>query len=337
MKEILSYKEKQEMKGSTPDLAIDNTIFRLFHSPIVEKERVYNGVAREVYIIKTQSKNEVVIKISPKATDKYEGPEVERWCLRKCAKAGVPVANVISVDEIDDGNGKKQEISVESKIPGAPFDTLHNLSTNEVNEIVSQAGSILSRIHSVPVEGFGELDKNGKGRFATVQEQLGDPYIREEKLLRVAKEIGMDPSVAVDAARIIQEGKKLCASVQPKLLHNDYEPKHWFVDKGRMSGIIDFGAARAGDPIMDLARLHYFCKDIIPMEEFLQKNNPQKGYSNKEIFKDNFDKKFNMWRIYIGLVNLVFSYNEKDTVRINLTRKEIEDDVFWYHNHLSKK
>ena len=48
------------------------------------------------------------------------------------------------------------------------------------------------------------------------------------------------------------------------VLHGDCAPYHWFLDEGRVSGVIDFGDVGTGDPMQDLAVLTLWDHDRLP-------------------------------------------------------------------------
>ena len=327
-------KENQE-RYNTDSNDIDQAILSLANSPVVKKDRINKGRAHEVYSVQTESGKELILRISQdKLVDGLNKFEVEKWCLEKCSEAGIPVPEVLALNTLETSE-KKKEICLESKLPGESLDVLlPAISDDQRKQIFSQAGKILSKIHSIPVSGFGLLDKDGKGEFSSIQEMLGDQYISPEKMNAIAEKVSLDKNIVSKAYDALENATSDYSSdFQPKLLHNDYEPKHILVHEGNISGILDFELARGGDPVMDLARWHFFFKDKYSTEELLQKNNPESGYSNKEIFKDNFDRKFNLWRIYLGLMHLAYCSDINDQVGIDFSKKELADDVYWYANH----
>ncbi len=312
---------------NTPVEYIGDYIERKFGSPVAETSKIENGVANEVHLIKTKSGQEFVARIS--LDEKNTRFESEQWALQHCQEIGVPVPKVLLVRKTRIGN-KEYNLCLESKLPGKALYEVYDLSEAERDRLLNEAGQSLSKIHSVSVNGFGKFDKNGKGEFLTIQEILNDPYIGKEKIRKIAKEVGLDDEIIAKAFKIIQEESTSYPPTTPRLVHNDFMPKHILVEDKKVTGIIDFETAIGGDPIMDLAHWHFFFKDALNVNEII------KGYTNKEIFSKDFDRIFNLWRIYLGLMHLKFQYKENNQKGIDFAKTEITNDVNYYNSHLQK-
>jgi thiamine kinase-like enzyme len=66
----------------------------------------------------------------------------------------------------------------------------------------------------------------------------------------------MPAELAARAGRALDDHRELFDSVEPaRLLHGDFHPRHVYAVDGRITGIIDWGDATAGDPVFDLGRL----------------------------------------------------------------------------------
>ncbi len=255
--------------------------------------------------------------------------EEEQWSLKHCLAAGIPVPKVLLVKKIKSGN-REDSVCLESKLPGIPLYEVYDLTETERNALLNQAGTILSKIHSIPVNGFGKFDQNGKGEFSSIQGILNDPYIAKKKMLEIAKEVGLDDAIIYRALEVVEQGSASYPATQSKLVHHDFMPKHILVDNKQVTGIIDFESAIGGDPIMDLAHWHFFYKDALNVEEII------KGYTNKEIFSDDFRRLFNLWRIYLGLMHLKFKYTQKDQKGVDFAKTEITNDINYYNSDLAE-
>ncbi len=324
----LVIKKDEKRHFDTPIEFVDNYIENESGSSVVEKKKIEKGVANEVYLIKNKSGQEFISRISlNKDNNRFEE---EKWSIEQCKDAGVPVPEVLLTDKIDIKD-KIYNICIESKLPGVALYEEYNLTEEEKNKILNQVGQILSQIHSVPIDGFGKFDKNGKGEFSSVEDILKDPYIRDEKMLNIAKEISLDEEIIKKALEIVKNGSALCSKVKPKLVHNDFVPKHILIENKEITGIIDFEIAVGGDPVIDLARWHILHQNIYNVEEII------KGYENQEVFQGNYDKRFNLWRIYLVLMDLAFQYQEKNQQFVEFNKQELINDVTYYNEVLSQK
>jgi aminoglycoside phosphotransferase (APT) family kinase protein len=269
------------------------------------------------------------IQVKNLSFDDYSKFKEEKWAVEQCDQVGVPVPRIVLLDRIEK-DGSQYNICVESKLPGTPLDEQEGISEFQRADLLQQAGGVLSKIHSIPIDGFGQLDENGKGTFASVQEIFTDPYINKEKMLGIARDTFFENPIITRAFEIMESGASSYPSIEPKLIHKDFEPKHLLVENGIISGVIDFEMAEGGDPILDLARWHFFYKDSsYDVEEVI------KGYSNKEIFTGDFSKRFNLWRIYTGIGYLAFQFQEKNQALIEFAKAEITSDVDYFNTHLS--
>lgn len=122
-------------------------------------------------------------------------------------------------------------------------------------------GGYLRAIHRIPIAGFGHLklrDGTNAGRFPSWW-----AYVREEGRERLTK---LPPSllspeiVAFIERRLRQTGAERELE-RATLLHGDYQLKNVLVQKGQVTGILDFENLLAGDPVFDFCALHYWSRD----------------------------------------------------------------------------
>ncbi|MEK7583309.1 MAG: phosphotransferase [Patescibacteria group bacterium] len=307
---------------TAPVQAIEALVQRIASSPIQKMERMVKGKSNEVYTVTVTSGEKFVVRISRDTG--YSRLREEQWVLEQCLQAGISVPKVLLIDTMHIG-GVAYNASIESELPGTPFDEVGTLTNEEKRSLLTQAGGILARIHSIPVEGFGLFDEYGKGRYSSVQEVFTDLYIGKAKMLEIAKATGFDEAVLLRAFEIMERGAVSYPSIKPHLVHNDFEPKHILVEDQKVVGILDFEMAEGGDPILDFARWHFSHKDSYEVNDLMA------GYTDREIFSRNFDFNFNLWRIYVGIGKLAHTYQEKDQEGIAFAMREITNDVnYWF-------
>jgi aminoglycoside phosphotransferase (APT) family kinase protein len=120
------------------------------------------------------------------------------------------------------------------------------------------AGRILRAVHDVTLDGFGSLVAEPvvlRGEaptwFAAVQGRTSE--------LGPVPEAGLVPSALIEraAAAVADAGRLLASVTTGRLLHGDFHPGHAYAADGRITGVIDWGDATAGDPVYDLARVFH--------------------------------------------------------------------------------
>ncbi|MDB4984744.1 MAG: aminoglycoside phosphotransferase [Patescibacteria group bacterium] len=289
----------------TPDEIISRAVEKNLHAEIFEKTRIFAGEDNEVYDARLSSGHPVVIRISRKGPEEFRK---EEWAMNMCRTIGVPVADILFIQDAEH-EGKIISISAQSKIPGDSIERgntdWRKLDKTVLKRLIVQAGAILSKIHSVPVKGFGRLDANGAGTFATFKEFLNSRIQNREAVLAVAGKFGFDKEVIENAFSAIGEFLKQPIEAVPVLNHCDYVPKHFFFLDDRITGIIDFGAVKGHSPVHDFAIWDYWCSEQFPTKWLME------GYLNKELFDGSFKATLRILKLDLGLY-LIKLYDERN-------------------------
>lgn len=319
--------EAKREEVSTPLISITKYLETNFGKPIKRSVLLETGVSNEVYEMTNEDGEEFICRIAKNKPHNRFGEE--KWALDRARDVGAPVPQVLTITR-EEINGATYDICLESKIPGKALYEIHDLSKEERSGLLASTGEVLSMIHSIPVNGFGKFDTEGKGEFSSIQEILHDPYIEKEELLKIAQELGLNIDTIKKAYDIMGSGSASYPETHPSLIHGDFTPKHILVDNKKVTGVIDFENAMGGDPVMDLAHWHFFFKDQLNVEEII------KGYKKKEDISTDFDRIFNLWRVYFGLMHLKFQYQKKNQVGIDFAQRQITDDVNYFNSHLRK-
>lgn len=165
----------------------------------------------------------------------------------KKLKGLVPVPKVIA---------KTNRYIIEEFIKGEDLDEV-TLNLNEKRKIYEELGSILRKINSVPMKGYGFIGVNGKGTYSTLKERVLQDRNKNLSYLRrgvFSKEDFTRLTNYLDKNDFYPESKV------SKMLHFDFEDFNIKVDNKKVAGILDFGDLSAGPPAYDLARVfisHY--------------------------------------------------------------------------------
>lgn len=210
------------------------------------QKRIIAGDSNEVYDSTLADDSHIIARISHGRTDGNFGRE--SWALEACHQAGIPVPLVIAQGELQQ-NGRPLQYMIQQKLPGKTFHELiyeDHIPEADIRDLALAAGTVLGRIHSIPTKGFGKLDDNGWGQFASIQEWFATIELMAPTLREVVRANHLDEHVLDNALERIQMLDSPLFQQQPYLIHCDYAPKHILVDKGQITGIIDFEFASSG-------------------------------------------------------------------------------------------
>jgi hygromycin-B 4-O-kinase len=176
-------------------------------------------------------------------------PPGEAAAMDACRLRGLPVSRTLFAGVVPWG-GQPFGVAVQELLPGIPLD-----QRLQSPRLYYQAGSLLARIHQVPVSGFGPLDGSLRGAMASAE----DLILPLERYLMQGNRTPYD-HLDIPTAKLMKAMKHLrgfrggCA---PVLLHGDFNATNLLASETGITGILDFEYAMGGDPIWDLARCSY--------------------------------------------------------------------------------
>lgn len=235
---------------------LKKSIEKDFDIEISDIKKIENGFSNKVYFAKT-TKEDIFIRMN---RDIRIFP-VEIIGYQEFARIGVPVPKVVGYEEKPIHLGYPTIIL--SRVPGEALNTIE-LTSEQERDIYSQAGRLLRNIHTIKVDGFGELvAENGKlkGDASTWQE-----YWNNKRHERISTEVAyMLEHNFIDqkeADKLLAIGESIQGVEPPEsvLLHKDFHGSHIFTDKKTITGVIDLGGLIGGDPRFDVAMSLFFQK-----------------------------------------------------------------------------
>lgn len=194
----------------------------------------------------------------------YDAPAKETYASRLLADLDVPITRFLAFDETR--TRLPFRYSIASYLPGETVATFR--SEPDVADLYRQMGQLLRRLHTVRLPAFGRFDANG----------LVDPLPTNEAfVLRLwdgaldrFRHYGADPDLAAALDRIVRARLDLVRhSSGPVFAHDDMQPNNVLAERDgaghlRLTGLIDFGNARAADPLFDLAKTLFCCEHEAP-------------------------------------------------------------------------
>jgi aminoglycoside phosphotransferase (APT) family kinase protein len=277
-------------KQTIPAEILNDILREVSPEPVLSKQRLIAGEANEVYDVSFADGLRVIARIS---RDDDKNFAQEQWAIRECGLRGVPVPEVLGVWHRPT-QGQSLTICIQRKIEGVLLPNA-DLPHHVLRQIVVQAGELLSRIHAVPVKGFGYINGKGEGEFLTPQAEI-DAFVKMESEFHVlAQRLDLSSRDMSRALRLVVDAEQMVRSVEPCLTHNDFCAKHILVANGTVSGIIDFGEVAGSEPLSDFVRWAYYDAACFPLEWL------QEGYTNKQVFDTTFTQRLHVKRIAFSL------------------------------------
>ena len=302
--------EERHSGFNTPIEVIKTAVQKATHSVPTESEKIIAGEINEVYSIKTQDGNEVIVRISHREKPRFKA---EKFALDKARDTGVPTPKVLLID---------QDICVEEKLPGEQLSRLPSDGSDERTEsLVSKAGSILSKIHSVEVDGFGWLDEKGKGFLKTWEDYMLQDLEKRDFFTKIAIKHKLDPIYIKRAFELLIKHRRYYSGIKPKLIHGDFSPKHLLVEDSQITGVVDMEDCKGGDIARDFAWWEYFHGDRFPIEWLM------KGYDSSEVLTKEFRIRMNLCRLQMGVTLLYWYDYTQNQNGINHVREKLVEDV----------
>ena len=272
-------------KWNTPPDLINEYVRKATGGTIAQASRIIAGLDNEVYDVTSDKNQQFIIRISHKANHRFEG---ERWALNAARKVGVPTPHVLLIEQAAYDN-KTVTFCIEEKLPGISLDVLlQNGMNSEVNKAIDQIGEVLSKLHSVTVDGFGYLRPDGKGEQTSFAEIMLMANERQAELYEAAKKWKVSTTNIAAGLELLQRHSELYWLTMPVLVHGDFGQKHILVEGDHISGIIDMQDCSGNHPVIDFVMWDAYWRERIPTSRIVA------SYGNKSVFTDSYDALFHL-------------------------------------------
>lgn len=236
------------------------TVQRLVQS--LDRTLVASGFARlqggstEVYRIDLAGDAPLVLKIYP---DEPEwAPSKERLVAGWLKELTPPVPRWLRVDE--SRIILPQRFALLTLLPGRSL--RHWMAEPDIENAYRQMGELLRRIHDVPMPAYGYLRGHGIDRPKSANPDYMTAAF--DDVFRRFRDLGGDANLGRKLQQLAEGSFDLLdESDGPVLCHDDFHQGNVLASRDdasglRLSGLIDFGNARAADRLFDLAKA-LFC------------------------------------------------------------------------------
>jgi aminoglycoside phosphotransferase (APT) family kinase protein len=217
-------------------------------------ERTAAGVSTQVYRVRRLKKT-FYLRVAEEQTASL-APEAELH--RVLRAAGVKVPEIIHFEALDPGLGRS--VMVTSEISGSCVGAGTPLEV--VRDVFVEAGRDLATINQIQVEGFGWIMRDGRawplrGEYQSysdfVATGLASTIDLEGALRRLADGVFSKSQRKAIEQLAIEEVEGASVADVSFLAHGDFDITHVFENRGRYTGIIDFGEIRGTERGYDLA------------------------------------------------------------------------------------
>lgn len=261
-------------------------------SSVIETNFMDAGLESNVVLVQLSDGTSAIVK-SPKP-NRRPNYIFESDAYRKLSALGARVPTVLYADE---------QSLVMSVLAGGELDNHPELYSDKL--LFQDIAGNLALCWQVEYDGFGPIDidsyRNTKailGKFPTWSaflnetEQLFDP---------LAKSGQLEHQTVDNLSRYWSKYKNSFDIAKGRLIHGDFAMSAVFVESDKYSGLIDFGDAIIGDPLMDLAYFKF--KEINKDYGTTTFSNLVKPYIELTKAEEisNFGTRINLYMIYWGL------------------------------------
>ncbi len=306
---------KIHSKYKTPDENIKLLFSSKLGQEVTKLERLIKGYDNEVYVVTTRNHNEYIVRINQGGDTTFLN---EAWGIEKAKDAGVPVPEIVFIGKIESSTGLR-DVMIQEKLDGVPLSNVYQtLATKKRRDVLKQAGQILSKLHTIKLNGFYKRHDDGMFDFPNVtayvansiKDRTGDLHTLVNERLISSKQADL----------LISRVKEYYSSdffdEAPVLLHGDYLPEHIFVNNElEIVGIIDFGEFKGGVAIEDFA-LTSFEADL-EIAKMMYAGYPKKWGSEKDFLEI----------LHLARIPLMIGYATHYLISENHTKQEAVDVI----------
>ncbi len=259
------------------------------------------------------SGNEVIIRSHPKGVENgYFHAEASAAKLAKTA--GLPSYDTLAIHDYTGGDDFS--FHVIEKLPGVAIKKWLEKHPESESQLLPKIGTMMARLHQIPVAGFGPLDneKAKNGNLVGIHQSLSDA-VRAGLVFNIdvlTKQGILTGAQAVSVAKVF-ENNPLLELDQAVLVHNDFADWNLLTDGQDVTGVLDWDECVAGSPIGDIACWSTF---FAPerLEKFLE------GYWQIAEKPDDFSEKFELFRLRYVLSKMTlrtrrYSWEPSDSMK----------------------
>ena len=220
--------------------------------------RLDGGIISAVFALRIGDRH-VVVKLYPDAAQPRMRKEVALYALLASRAPGLRVPGVLAAD--DSRALVPRSYVILMRLAGTSLRSLlPRLTADDLRSVYREVGATLRCLHGVELDEYGEIGGGTDARYRTNRAFMS---ARLEAALGGFERLGGDPVLHRRLGERFESAAVLFdACERPVFCHNDGHDANVVVDRSStgwsFSGLLDFELALAGDPLLDLAKSHYF-------------------------------------------------------------------------------
>lgn len=245
-----------------PEFGVVKAVAEKYLDDILSVERVLKGTSTFVYRVTTNS-GTYYLRFLPEDASFA----VEVLAHNTLGAVGVSVPRVIGFEHKNELTGLS--VMLVDEIPGICIED--NWPQTNLQDILREAGRQLARIHSIPVDGFGWIDKGSydtlKGEKHSFDEYFSE-YLNYD--LQALSQYPFSDEERRQINELMLTARQILNVQNAVLVHGDFDISHIFHSSGRYSGIIDFGDIRGNNRLYDFATFVGFYQDRVTFSYLLE-------------------------------------------------------------------
>lgn len=291
--------------GRKPDVdlaALRALVERVFPRTGVSVERAAHGASTQVYQL-VQANEVFFLRIA----EDRSGAEV--LVHRTLAARGVRVPEIVHYEPFDPDLDRS--VMITRAIPGGP---LRREDRRLSPGVLRGAGRELAIVNSIPVDGFGFVDRT---QSEPTRLSVGIP----SGAAFVERDLWSDLDLVVDILgaptvrrieRLIESWRERLEGQPSVLAHGDLDATHVYHHAGVFTGFIDFGEIRGADRLYDLAHALFRDGDTLATGTTRALVD---GYREVSPLTPEDEARLSLWRVLIGVRSLARTLDRLSTER----------------------
>jgi Ser/Thr protein kinase RdoA (MazF antagonist) len=191
-------------------------------------------------------------------------PTSEAYASDLLADTGLPVTRYLALDETR--RRLPFRFAITNHLPGVTVGSLRGAP--DIGDAYRQMGTALRQLHAVRLPAYGRFGANGLD--TPVAANIDVVRARAAHGLARFRHFGAPEALAARIETTLDRHARLATwSAGAVFAHDDFHPNNVLVLRDgsgrlRLSGIIDFGDAFAGDAVSDLAKTLFCCEHDAP-------------------------------------------------------------------------
>lgn len=271
--------------------ALRALVVRVFGRSDVAISRANSGTTTQVYRLE-RAATTFYLRV---AEDRADRSGAEVLAHRILAERGVRVPEVVHYEPFD--ASLDRSVMITTAIPGGP---LRREDAAVAPAILRAAGRDLAIVNSVPVAGFGFVDRTlASPSELTAGASSAVAFIEHDLStdLRIIADL-LEPAECVAIASRVEDWRGRLQGLPAALAHGDFDAAHIYHQDGWFTGFIDFGEIRGADRVYDLANATLRDGEILPrgtVQALLD------GYRDVTALSPGDEARLRLWTALIGV------------------------------------